>query len=243
MINTSKLIRDRENVKKSFVTMGDKLVAGRDIKIYIPYRYFNRKLATLGEMTSTVMIFCVMIDDVHWDLCALPNMVNLTPVSTTMDVMDDEEYMVLTFPKGSTITPNGNLVRDSNIVYNIYDGFYSSGYCPWFIGYMDYGKLLQHAGSYGGLTLSHNNNAIELTVAQIAKNPEDRSMSFRKTLTAFPYKQGKSKEPFIAPLQSVLFNANNTSTRIVGAYLNNGILSALTYPSTRSEPIEEILRS
>ena len=242
MVNTATLIEARKEVGACIVTMGQKLVARQSLKVYIPYRYFDRKLAVLGTVVSTVCIFCVVLDTGQWGLCSLPNQIHLTPESTTMDKMDDEDYMVLSFPKGSTITNNSNLVRNTTVVYDVYDRFYSNGYRPWFIDYDNYCKLLQHADRCAGIRLSHNNCALELTVAQICKNPDDRTQTYRHILKD-GYDPKKVKPPYVAPLQSVLFNANNTSTRIVGAYLNQGILSAMTYRSERSEPIEELLRS
>lgn len=242
MVNTATLTEDRAAVGACIVTMGGKLVASQALKIYIPYRYFDRKLASLGTVVSTACIFCVVLEDGRWGLCSMPNQIHLTPASTTMDKMDDEDYMVLSFAKGGTISNNSQLTRNTTVVYDIYDRFYSSGYRPWFVDYDNYCKLLQHADRCAGIRLSHNNCALELTVAQICKNPDDRTVTYRHILKD-GYDKKKVKAPYVAPLQSVLFNANNTSTRIVGAYLNQGILSAMTYRSERSEPIEELLRS
>lgn len=241
MIILSDLVRDKVNVQKSMDIVGDELIAKQALRIAIPYRYFNRKLAVLGEMITSVIIFAVIVEN-KWDLMMLPTMMNLTPDETTMESLDGEDYMVLSFDKGSVISPNVNLVRVDQVAYDIYDGFYGSGYKPWFIDYHDYGKLLALSQRYADIKLGPNNIPLELTVAQTAKVANDRALSYRHSLSR-GYTTGLSKEPFIAPLQSVLFGANNLSTQLVGAYLRDGILTAMTYPSTKSEPAEELLRS
>lgn len=241
MITLNDLVRDKVNVPKSMKIVGDELIAVKDLKIAIPYRYFDRKLAFLGEVITSVIAFMVITGNT-WDLMMLPSMISLKPDDTTVEILDDEDYMILSFSKGSVISPNVILVRDDNVAWELYDGLYCSGYKPWFMNYDDYGKLLMHTRLYADMNLGSNNIPQELLVAQTAKVMSDRSLSFRNTLSR-GYVSGVTPEPFISPLQNVLFGANNLATQLVGAYLRDGILTAMTYPSTKSEPTEELLRS
>lgn len=241
MIDLAELVRDRENVRKALKVVGDELIALKDLQICIPYRFFNRKLASLGESITTTLVFAVVVGNT-WDLMMTPAMISLTPEETTVQVLDDEDFMVLSFSKNSVVSPNVNMVRTDQVAWEIYDGFYGSGYKPWYIWYDEYSKLLALAGKYSGINLGANNIPHELVVAQIAKDNKDRSQIYRSSLRR-GYVAGVTNEPYVTPLQSVLFGANNVATQLVGAYLRDGVLTAMTYPSTKSEPIEELLRS
>ena len=241
MIDLTEMVRDRENVPKALKIVGDELIAMKDLKIAIPYRFFNRKLASLGETITSTLIFAVIVGNT-WDLMLTPAMISLTPEDTTVEVIDNEDFMILSFSRGSVISPNVNLIRTDQVAWEIYDGFYGSGYMPWYIWYDEFSKLLALASKYAGITLGANNLPHELVVAQIAKDSKDRSQAYRLSLRR-GYVAGTTQQPYITPLQSVLFGANNLSTQLVGAYLRDGILTAMTYPSTKSEPIEELLRS
>lgn len=241
MVDLADLVRDRENVKKAVKVLGGELVATKDLKIAIPYRFFNRRLATLGETITSAVVFPVIVGNT-WDLMMVPSKLSLTPEETTVEMIGDEDYMILSFSRGSVISPNTKMIRSDQVAWEIYDGFYGSGYKPWYIWYDEYSKLLALAEKYAGIRLGANNVPHELTVAQIAKNSKDRTQAYRLSLRR-GYIAGTTEEPFITPLQSVLFGANNLATQITGAYLRDGILTAMTYPSTKSEPIEELYRS
>ncbi len=241
MLDLTEMVRDRVNVPKALKIVGDELIAVKELKIAIPYRFFNRKLASLGETITTTVVFAVIVGNT-WDLMMVPAMLSLTPEDTTVEVIDDEDFMVLSFGRGAVVSPNVNMIRSDQVAWEIYDGFYGSGYKPWYVWYDEYSKLLALAGKYSGINLSPNNLPHELTVAQIARDSKDRTLAYRLSLRR-GYVAGTTQEPYITPLQSVLFGANNLSTQLVGAYLRDGILTAMTYPSTKSEPIEELLRS
>lgn len=241
MLDLTELVRDRENVKKALKVVGQELIAMKDLKIAIPYRFFNRKLASLGETITSTVVFAVVVGNT-WDLMMIPAMISLTPEDTTVEVIDEEDFMMLSFSRGSVVSPNTKMIRSDQVAWEIYDGFYGSGYKPWYIWYDEYSKLLALATKYSGIKLGPNNLPHELTVAQISKNSKDRTQAYRLSLRR-GYIAGTTEEPYITPLQSVLFGANNLATQITGAYLRDGILTAMTYPSTKSEPIEELYRS
>ena len=52
----------------------------------------------------------------------------------------------------------------------------------------------------------------------------------------------KKNPPVFIPLRSVVYGATNTTNKLAGSYFNEGVISALVSPSTRIEPIEELLR-
>ena len=46
----------------------------------------------------------------------------------------------------------------------------------------------------------------------------------------------------ILPLKSIAYGLSNTTSRLMGNYLNDGMNSALVNPSTQNESIEDLLR-
>ena len=132
MLDLTELVRDRENVKKALKVVGQELIAMKDLKIAIPYRFFNRKLASLGETITSTVVFAVVVGNT-WDLMMIPAMISLTPEDTTVEVIDEEDFMILSFSRGCVVSPNTKMIRSDQVALEIYDGFYGSGYKPWYI--------------------------------------------------------------------------------------------------------------
>ena len=51
-----------------------------------------------------------------------------------------------------------------------------------------------------------------------------------------------SRPPALIPFRSVTYGATNTTAKLMGAYFDEGLTSALVNPSQRTEKIEELLR-
>lgn len=239
-MNVSDLVRDSAKVHAALTqSKSGVLVATKPLKIYVPARYQERELMVIANEIRTVAIFAIVVDDKYYGVSTVNARIQLTPSWTNIVKVDDEEYYEFGFDKGAQVTPNINLVKDDLFVYKIYDEIIAKGNVPWFLSYLDLGKLFTTAKSHGGINLAANNIPLEMIAAAISRQDKDRTKFYRHALG-----EGKKDiKPAFIPFRSVMYGATNTTAKLMGAYFDEGLTSALVNPSTKKEGVETLLRS
>ena len=235
----NELKRDGDAIKGVLKTNGQQMLTTKDIKIVIPYRYIQGKLASVGNTVSTLAVFAIVMDGVYAmsNLCSI---MPLTPSSTTVVSFEGEDYFEFSFDKGSVVSPNINLVVDDKNAYNIYNEFIAKGRVPWFMSYVDFGKVLTTAHSHAGITLSGTNAPLELIITSITRNSKNFYEYYRNTIKSLD--EQFTKPPGYVPFKSVSYGATNTAGKIMGSYFDEGLTSALTAPEGGPEGVEVHLR-
>lgn len=231
------LTRDADVVKKSIKQVGNSLIAANECKIYIPFRFSERKLAIVSNFIKIVCIYAIVVGD-KYGVSSACAMMQITPTSTSIVDVDGDDYYEFTFAKGSVITPDINLVKEDTLVYNIYDEIMAKGHYPWYLDYVDLGKLFITSEYHGGLSLGPNNIPLEILAASIARKAGDKNIYYRHTIDNL---NGIDKSEKIA-FRSVIYGATNAVSRLTGAYFDDGLISTLVNPSESVENIETLLR-
>ncbi|TXG83288.1 MAG: hypothetical protein E6R13_04065 [Spirochaetes bacterium] len=167
-------------------------------------------------------------------------MMQITPTSTSIIEIEGEDHFEFTFEKGSQISPNVNLVVNDTLVYHIYDEIVAKGHVPFFFSYEDLGKLFVTAETHGGIKLASNNVPLEMIATAISRSTKDPMIYYRHVINDIR-DQYKVKPEFIA-FRNVSYGATNTTAKLMGAYFEEGLLSAFANPSKHPEPVETILR-
>lgn len=231
------LKRDADFIKKNLKQVGDTLITTVDCKIYIPMNFAERKLAIISNEIRIVGIYAITMGDVYGvsSACA---MLQITPSSTSIVKIADDEYYEFSFDKGAVITPNCNLVKEDTLVYNIYDNIIAKGHVPWYLSYVDIGKIFATSDYHGGMSLGPTNTTIEILAASIARDSKDRTLYYRHTIDSLEGVDTSVKIPF----RNVIYGATNTTARLTGAYFDDGLTSTLVNPSESVEGIETLLR-
>lgn len=235
----SKLVRDADYVKSAIKQVGSQLLAAKDVKIVIPYRFTQSKLAAVDSKIWTLCIYALVVDN-RYALVNVCSTMVITPSSTTIVSYKDEDYFEFSFDKGSVITPNTNLVIDDINAYNIYNEFIAKGNIPWYMNYEDTGKMLMTAHNYAGIKLAGTNSPLELIIATIARSNDDLYTYYRNTIKT--QKDLETTKPAYVPFKSVSYGATSTAGKIMGSYFDEGLTSALTNDNNGSEGVEVFLR-
>lgn len=234
-----KLKRDPAAVKSILKQNGQQLLTSKDMKIVIPYRYVQGKLAMVGSRITTLAIYAIVVDGVY-AVSSVCSTMTITPSSTTVVTYDGEDYFEFSFDKGSVVCPNLNLVVDDANAFNVYNEFIAKGRIPWFMSYEDVGKILTTAHTYAGIDLSGTNAALELIITSIARNSNNLYEYYRNTIKDIS--EQFTKPPAYVPFKSVSYGATNTAGKIMGSYFDEGLTSALTAPDGGPEGVEVYLR-
>jgi len=239
-MNPRNLIRDPKRVHDALRQLDDgRLVTTTGCKIYIPVRFEERELASIGIETYIIGIYAMVVEDQYYAVSLVNAMARIDPTSTLRTMIDGDEYYEFVFDPGSTVFPSVDLVKTDTIVYLIYNEIFAKGRVPWYLGYDELAMIFDTARYHAGANIGQNQEVTELLVSIIARNPNNRHEYYRqfaKTAEAM-----KTPPAFIA-LRSVSYSATNTLNKLAGSYARDGLVSALVNPTDRVERIEELLR-
>lgn len=236
------LIRNPDIIKEQLVVKPDKTVfTKKGCKIYIPSRFKERNLADLGHENYILGMFAMIVDDKYYSFCNVNALIQISPDSINTVKINEIDYLEFVFTPNSQVIANTLLVAKDVLLFRIYDEFISKGNIPWYMNYEDAGKMFSTASKYAGVNIDKNPEVIEMIIATIFRDSQDRNISLRTKLNS---KNDLKTIPYSTiPLRSVAYAASNTTNKLAGAYFSVGLTSALVNPTERTERIEAILRS
>jgi hypothetical protein len=235
-------VHDKRAVTDSlYLTPDNKLVTRTGCKIQLPSAYFERGLAKFSTPPQILGIHCIIINDKQYGVMTLPCYIKVTPSSVEKIVVDGDDYTVFIFEPGSVVYPDMQVVKSTVAISKIFSEMVSSARVPWYIDYETHPKILGNFSKWTGLGVGKDRRTNELVSSINARDPNDRTVYYRSTLTTEADK--KRLKPEWVSLRSVEFSATNTMSKLGGSYFTIGITSALVNPSTRVEGIERHLRN
>jgi hypothetical protein len=241
-MNPKQLVRDADKVKAALRETSDgKLVAVKPVKIYIPSRYVEVGLATIGIETSICGVYAITVEGSFYAVSLINAMVRIEPTSMMKILIDGDEYYEFEFEKGATVIPMLDLVKADAIVYKIYNEIIAGGHTPWFLSYVDMALIFDTAKEYAGANIGQNHEVTELLVSIVARDARNRHQFYRQTIEDMH--DLLTNPPVFIPLRSPEYAAGNTLNKLAGSYFSRGVVSALVTPTTRLERLDQILTS
>jgi hypothetical protein len=239
-MDVTKLIRSASHIHAALQELPDgRLVALKQVKIYIPTRFVEHDLAYIGIENYIVGIYAITVDDTYYGVSTVNAMINISPSDITKIKIDGDEYYEFLFVKGATVFKSLNLVKVDILTYKIYDEFFAKAAIPWYLSYNDLGKLFDTAKYHAGANIGQQQTVTELIVSIIARNKEDRTKYYRTAITSL--NDLKTNPPCYIALRSVTYAATNTTNRLGGSYFSTGVVASLVNETTRVERIESLL--
>lgn len=241
-MDVSKLIRDPKRVQAYLEELPNgSLVCKKPVKIYIPVRFAERGLAQIGIETYIVGVYAIVVEDVYYGVSMVNAMLPIEPTATLKMQIDGDEYYEFSFDAGSVVVTSTDLVKTDVLVYKIYDEIISKGRVPWYLGYLELGKIFDTASYHAGANIGANQEVTELIISMISRSEKDRNLYYRTTVQDLSELQ--SVRPAFIPLKSVQYAATNTTNKLAGSYFGDALISALANPADRVERIEALLRA
>lgn len=212
-----------------------------DLKIMFPKHYVNGKLGHIDSRFNVVGMYAIILDDKYYAVSLANAVMPLVPDEINVTVVDQAEYYVLGFPAGSVICPDLDLVKNNQLIYQIDYDIGSLGKTPWYLNTELMCRMFDTAKEYADVDLMASPAILDITIASRARDPENL-LHYRKEDYKTQADFGKLKVTFV-PQKAVAFTATNTSARLLGPWLPDGIMSAMVQPSVENELIEDILRA
>jgi hypothetical protein len=217
------------------------IIALKDCRVYFPATYLNGKLGYMDDKVNVIAYFGIVVEDTYYAVSDALALMSLTPDEQNLVRIEDGEYMELSWKAGSVITENRHLVKDSGILYEVFNEIVAKGKTPWYMSITQLADLFRTAGIHAGKSIGVNKSILSIFVASRAKSMTDRRVYFRETLKT--QADMSTLKPAINPLNSVSAGATNTTSSLLGSYLREGMVSTLVTPAENNEAIEDLLRA
>jgi hypothetical protein len=234
------LTRDPQRVQSALRKLDDKrVVCVKPTKIYIPARFTEIGLASVGTKTQIIGICAIVVEDAAYSVMMANAMVWIDPTSVTTIAIDDTEYYEFSFDAGATVFTTTEVVQMDSVCYSIYNEIIAGGRVPHYLSYIDLAHIFDTAKALAGVNIGGNREVTELICSLIARDAEHRELYYRQTVKSLGEIQQTG--PVFIPLRSVQYSATNTTNRIVGSYMREGVVAALVMPAERQERIEKLL--
>lgn len=241
-IDPSKMTRNAKAVLDQLViSPNSQLIAKANVTIMFPSRFLSKNLASLGAEPSCVGLFLVALDSGEYAVMNWVAKVPLRPSSVMETEHDGVLYQEFEFFKGDVICPNTNLVKSDTLAYYVYEELYSTGKYPWYFTEYDALTMFKTAQETCGVKLAANNATFEMLVAHLTRQIQNRYDFHRHNNPGDMNRKIGDGFDIIA-LRNVSYGAQDTTSKIMGSYLDEGLTSALISPSDRASALEEIYR-
>lgn len=231
--------RDPSVIKADWVTHPDNTVTTRNgCKIHVPARYADKGLLLFGDDTYCFGFFAIIVGESYAVSKAFA-MLRINPLGQNRVNIGGVEYFEFEFPPGTVVIANTNVVMDDLLLYAAFDYFIDSAYIPWYLSYNDLLKMFHQTSYFTGSKLGAHRAVLEMIISNIARNPIKKTEYLRQCI--FTPEEAR-KRPAWVPYKSVLYGPRGTTARLMGAYFDTALRSALVNPSDRVDPIESLLR-
>lgn len=205
--------------------------------IYIPAGYIGKGLAVISSEVSSLGVFAISHDGVHYGVSMCTGMVTFGPCEIATVEMDDEEFIQLTFEKGSIVLDDIYIVKNKKITSPLLDYFNDYGHSPWFMNGILQAELLRDTKYFNDIFLGGGQPVYDMMVSPLARDPKNVETQWRHVIKA---DADLFSRPIFLPSRDIASNASSNFARINGSELKQGIKAALLSNPDRSEPLEEI---
>ena len=222
-------------MNEHFKEVGDTvLFIGDKLEIFIPDRYEQHGCLGIGEDVVSLGIFDMRINDTLDVGYNLPAKIAIRPSNIEIVSIEGDRFYKLTLLKDDVFIKNINIVQDGQLAYIIFYEQVYGGKIPKFTTYDNASRLFDVVGDVTGVKFNTDHVIFEMITAMLHRDKDDITEMYRLT--------SQTKPAANIPLRLISHAATSTSAKIIGAYLDDGIDSALVNAADKQSDIEDLLR-
>ncbi len=228
-------MENKPNLMSFFTTIEDTMIfTGELCKVKIPLRYQVRDLLEVAADVKTLAIFEVIINEKYTYGFLLPAIIRMEPSKVSRTTENGIDYQVCEFVNGDKFMLSTTILREPFIATAMYEEFIVLGRLPSFMDYETTAKLFDTVEKVCNINLHAPHVVWEMIYAHLFRDENDLSIKYRFT-------EMKNKPVFIGT-SNVAFGPDSTTSKLIGAYFNDGVNSALINASEQQYDLEDLLR-
>lgn len=226
---------DKPNLMSFFTVVENTMVfTGEICSVKIPTHYQIYDLLKVTSEVRTLAIFEILINNTYSYGFLLPAVIRMEPSRISRITEEGIEYQVCEFVNGDKFMVSTVILREPFIATSMYQEFISLGKLPSFMTYETTAKLFDAVEKVCDVNLHAPHVVWEMIYAHLFRDPTDLSIKYRFT-------DMKDKPIFIGT-NNVAFGPDSTTSKLIGAYFNDGINSAIVNASEQQYDLEDLLR-
>lgn len=241
VMQSANYTRDTQRVNRAKKRDGSVEIAVEPMTIQIPARFPHQGLANFENEITFIGYAAWITADNHYGVSRVSSFIRTEPSRVNTIVVDDTEYIEMSYEPGDLLVANTKLPRYDSILYNIFDELQAKGKAPWYLNYDDYAKLYLKSRFYNGVDLNSNPAIVELLAATLCRDGTDPKRYFRHVIEN--YEDIVNKPSVIVPLRENAYGPTNAVSRVLGPYLDQNVTGALVNETKRLERIDSFLRT
>ena len=228
---------NEDSLKKYFTHDKERkevVFTGDTCKVYIPKLYENYGLCEISNVTQTLGIFEVEINDTIRKGYVLPAIITMDPSDVSFVTLDDIPYNVLHFENGDIFITSTSYIKSSYILGVLFKEYIELGHIPKFIKYDKAATLFDTILQTTGVKLDLNPTTFEMILAFIHRTRDNLLQQYRYS--------NFTTNPVVIPLRNISFGPESTTAKIVGSYMEDGLNSAIVNQAEKHSDLEDFLR-
>jgi len=209
------------------------LFVGNKLEIFISDRYAQHGCLELTNEVKTLGIFDMKINGKSGGYL-LPARITIIPSEMENITIGTDKFVKLTLYENDVFIKNRDVVMDEQLAYVVFYEIVYGGKAPKFLTYDDKVFLFDTVSEVTGISFPTDHVVFEMMVAMLHRDKKDISLQYRIS--------DMKDEPMNIPLRLVSHAALSTTSKIIGAYMDDGIDAALVNSSEINSDIEDLLR-
>lgn len=222
-------------------TSSEQLICTEDCFIEVPTRFMTSGLGNLSAKSNVYGSLAILDKKGNYTVTNIPNLLEIEPHDiTTFELDEDEtEYYRFEFKRGQPVFLDMNVVMSDDLMYNILNEYIFKGKIPWYIEPDDLYRIFDFAKSHANSNIQISYQILELIISTVVRNRKNRQMPFRLS-----HRSAKTSKDFdFVPMANVYYGVQAPFNKLSGAYMQDGIISALVTKPVAPGINEVILRS
>ena len=235
-----KYVRSSKASENLVKNASGQIVCKQACRIIFPNRFIEAKIADIGLNTYSYGLFAVVLENGEYDVFNLMAFIELTPMKYGKIMFDEDEYEELYFEAGQQVLRTSHLVMKETLAWNAINEFLFNAKIPWYCSVDDLTRIYHNAKKYSGSRVGDIPETLEMLVAIVTRNREDRMKQTR--LTATSKKDFAIDKVVTVPLKSVIEAVPTMVDRLTGSYQKDAIVTGLIRKNKKASRIERALR-
>jgi hypothetical protein len=233
-LNIHGLHRNPDIIKKYLKTTNNVVTTSEDISILFPEYYISSKLSIITETVKVIGVIAILDEHDNYAVINIPIYLNIMPYDIEDVDIDGISYKSCKFNQGDVVMADNRAMKDGEVLFSILNLFYMNGKVPWYISYEDASDFIVTSKVYTGSNIGNNILPLEILASII---------SYDRKNSEFFYRLGKhTAAPIYKGLNNQFHAFDNTTSKLVGAYFSDGVITSLVDESKETTNIEEIIR-
>ena len=223
---------DYKRVTKDFPMKKGKIgmVATKPLTMLVPLLFKDKELWSTGKTISTLGNAIIVNDKLEYRLLLIPTMIKTAPSEVGYVEIDNEVYIEMHYEAGDILWYNETELLNVYI-YSIFDLYIIQGKIPFYMTGEDILDLMNNLKYHTGSDIVDNSLSMEVILSIIELGKGDK-----------PYRITGGEMDMIG-MKDMDKAVTNNLAKITGAYMKQGVTSALTNSNKEAAPVEVAVRS